>query len=86
MSPMDGANRLIKEIEDKILASFILLIISPVLLFLAAGVKLSSPGPIFYRQERVSLLAAIRLRRHRRPAVFEPGRTQIDQPAAQRFT
>ena len=54
MSPMDGANRLIKEIEDKLLASFILLIISPVLLFLAVGVKLSSPGPIFYRQERVS--------------------------------
>lgn len=53
-SPMHSrANLLLKDIEDKALASLILLLISPVMLFLAIGVKLSSPGPIFYRQERV---------------------------------
>jgi len=54
LSPMDGANRYIKAIEDKLLAGMILLLISPLLALLAIGVKLSSPGPIFYRQERVT--------------------------------
>jgi len=53
-SPMHNrVNRLLKDIEDKALASLILLLISPVMFVLAIGVKLSSPGPIFYRQERV---------------------------------
>lgn len=52
-SPMRGTNRLVKAIEDKLLASLILLFISPLLLLLVIGVKLSSPGPVFYRQERV---------------------------------
>jgi putative colanic acid biosysnthesis UDP-glucose lipid carrier transferase len=54
VTPMDGMNRFLKEIEDKLIALLILLVISPLLLALAIGVKLSSPGPIFYRQERVS--------------------------------
>ncbi|MDH5299869.1 MAG: undecaprenyl-phosphate glucose phosphotransferase [Gammaproteobacteria bacterium] len=53
-SPMHGVNWMVKNIEDKILASTILLLISPLMLALAMGVKLSSPGPVFYRQERVS--------------------------------
>jgi len=54
LTPMDGANRYIKAFEDKVLAALILLLISPLLALLAIGVKLSSPGPIFYRQERVT--------------------------------
>ncbi|MBA54429.1 MAG: undecaprenyl-phosphate glucose phosphotransferase [Pseudomonadales bacterium] len=54
LTPMDGANRYIKAFEDKVLAALILLAISPLLAILAIGVKLSSKGPIFYRQERVS--------------------------------
>ena len=54
-SPMIGVNALIKWGEDKTLALLILICISPLMLLLAAGVKLSSPGPIFYRQERVGL-------------------------------
>jgi putative colanic acid biosynthesis UDP-glucose lipid carrier transferase len=52
-SPMSGTNRLVKAIEDKFLAALILLLISPLMLVLAVGVKLSSPGPVFYRQERI---------------------------------
>ncbi|MEE2729676.1 MAG: undecaprenyl-phosphate glucose phosphotransferase [Pseudomonadota bacterium] len=54
LSPMDGANRYIKAFEDKLLAAIILFAISPLLAILALGVKLSSPGPVFYRQERVT--------------------------------
>ena len=53
-SPLDGANWLLKELEDRVAALLILLLISPLMLVIALGVKLSSPGPVFYRQERVS--------------------------------
>ncbi|MGV1017814.1 MAG: undecaprenyl-phosphate glucose phosphotransferase [Fluviibacter phosphoraccumulans] len=51
-TPMEGFNRVVKEIEDRVLAMLILLLISPVLLCIAIGVKLSSPGPVFFRQQR----------------------------------
>ena len=54
-TPMTGVNQLIKWLEDKLLSCLILLLISPLMLILAIGVKLTSPGPIFYRQERVGL-------------------------------
>ncbi|WP_428820424.1 undecaprenyl-phosphate glucose phosphotransferase [Microbulbifer sp. MCCC 1A16149] len=54
MSPMTGINRLVKAILDRALAGIILLMISPLMAILAIGVKLSSPGPVFYAQERVS--------------------------------
>ena len=53
VSPMVGVNRLIKAVEDRVIASFILLICWPILFFIAIGVKLSSPGPVFFKQERV---------------------------------
>lgn len=53
VSPLHGVNRYIKEIEDRLLAFILLVLISPLLLIIAIGVKLSSPGPVFYRQVRV---------------------------------
>lgn len=52
-TPMMGVNRLVKAVEDRVIAGLILLIISPVFLPIALAVKLSSPGPVFYRQKRV---------------------------------
>ncbi len=52
-TPMVGVNRLIKAIEDRFLSACILLLISPLLLIIAAAIKQSSPGPVFYRQKRV---------------------------------
>jgi putative colanic acid biosynthesis UDP-glucose lipid carrier transferase len=53
-SPMSGTNLLVKAIEDYVLAALIVLAISPLLAALAIGVKLSSPGPVLYRQRRVT--------------------------------
>jgi putative colanic acid biosysnthesis UDP-glucose lipid carrier transferase len=53
-SPLEGINVFIKGTEDFVLAALIVLLASPVLLLLAVGVKLSSPGPVLYRQERVT--------------------------------
>lgn len=52
-SPMQGLSRLIKAVEDRGLSALILLLISPLLMGLAIGVKLSSPGPVFFRQKRM---------------------------------
>jgi putative colanic acid biosynthesis UDP-glucose lipid carrier transferase len=53
VSPMsEPANRLLKSLEDKLVALIILLLISPLMLVLALGVKLTSHGPVFYRQQR----------------------------------
>ncbi len=52
-TPMVGMNRMKKAIEDRILAGLILLCISPLLLVISIAVKLSSKGPVFYRQKRV---------------------------------
>jgi len=54
VSPMDGANRVYKAIEDRVIAFVILFFIFPVLLLIAIAVKVTSPGPVFYKQERVS--------------------------------
>lgn len=54
ISPMDGVNRILKAFEDKLIASLILILASPLMLMIALAVRLSSPGPIFYSQQRVS--------------------------------
>lgn len=44
--------RIIKRVMDVTLASCALLVASPVLLLIAAAIKLDSPGPVFFRQDR----------------------------------
>ncbi len=51
-TPLTGTSRLAKSVEDKVLSFLILLLISPILLVVALFVKLDSPGPIFFRQNR----------------------------------
>ena len=51
-SPNDGYSRTLKRLEDVIVGSLILLMISPLMVLLAIGVKLSSPGPVFFKQKR----------------------------------
>ena len=45
----------VKRFLDLILAALALAVLSPLLLMLAAAVKLSSPGPVFFRQKRVGI-------------------------------
>jgi putative colanic acid biosynthesis UDP-glucose lipid carrier transferase len=54
-SPFVGMNALVKRVSDVVLASLILLLIAPVMGLLALGVKLSSPGPVIFRQRRNGL-------------------------------
>lgn len=52
MSPMHGIGRVIKTVEDFVLALVILVLASPLMLAIAVGVKLSSPGPVIFKQRR----------------------------------
>ncbi len=54
-TPLSGLNRVLKRVEDIVLSSLILLMISPVLLSIAAAVKLTSPGPVIFRQTRYGM-------------------------------
>jgi len=45
----------VKRAMDIVASFFALVILSPILLFIALRVRLSSPGPIFYKQERIGI-------------------------------
>jgi putative colanic acid biosynthesis UDP-glucose lipid carrier transferase len=51
-SPMVGLNRLFKAVEDRVLAAFILITISPLLMLIAISLKLTSKGPVLFKQLR----------------------------------
>jgi Undecaprenyl-phosphate glucose phosphotransferase len=47
-----GHAHLVKAIEDRVLGALILVLISPLMLLIALGIKLTSPGPILFKQMR----------------------------------
>ncbi|OQW68956.1 MAG: undecaprenyl-phosphate glucose phosphotransferase [Proteobacteria bacterium ST_bin12] len=54
-TPFTGFNGMIKRASDIVIASVLLLLLLPVLIIVALGVKLSSNGPILFRQRRYGL-------------------------------
>jgi putative colanic acid biosynthesis UDP-glucose lipid carrier transferase len=54
-SPFTGLNGLVKRASDVVLALLILVLVSPLMLAIAIGVKMSSPGPVLFRQRRYGL-------------------------------
>ena len=53
-TPLEGFQRVFKTLEDYLLGGTAALLIAPLLLAIAVGIKLTSPGPVLYRQERVT--------------------------------
>jgi Undecaprenyl-phosphate glucose phosphotransferase len=54
-SRVEGHAGVAKAIEDRLLAIVLLILLAPLMVLLAVGVKLSSPGPVIYRQKRHGL-------------------------------
>ncbi|WP_233979700.1 undecaprenyl-phosphate glucose phosphotransferase [Pectobacterium versatile] len=54
-SPMSGVNMVIKRIEDIVLSTLIIALISPLLLVIACVIKLTSPGPVIFKQTRYGM-------------------------------
>jgi putative colanic acid biosysnthesis UDP-glucose lipid carrier transferase len=73
-TPFFGVNGWLKRTEDLVLASLILILVSPLLLLIALGVKLTSPGPIIFKQRRYGLDGSeIRVYKFRTMKVCEDG-------------
>jgi putative colanic acid biosynthesis UDP-glucose lipid carrier transferase len=53
-SPLEGPGLVAKKVEDLVIAALLTLLAAPALCLIAIGVKLSSPGPVLYRQDRVT--------------------------------
>jgi putative colanic acid biosynthesis UDP-glucose lipid carrier transferase len=53
-TPLEGLQRVLKTVEDYALGGVAVLLASPLLCAIAVGLKLTSPGPVLYRQERVT--------------------------------
>ena len=54
-TPLNGINMVFKRLEDIIVSTIILILISPILLMIACAVKFTSPGPIIFRQIRYGM-------------------------------
>lgn len=54
-TPFCGVNRLFKRLSDVVFSSAILLVLAPLLLLIAIGVKWTSPGPALFKQRRYGL-------------------------------
>jgi len=54
-TPFNGSDGVIKRLSDIVLATLILILISPLLIIIAAAVRISSPGPIIFKQRRCGL-------------------------------
>ena len=54
-SPFEGEGAVLKRIEDIVLGAFFTLVSLPVMLAVAIGIKLTSPGPVLFKQNRYGL-------------------------------
>lgn len=55
LSPMEGSARLVKRLEDLIIGSIISILILPVCLAIAIAIKMTSTGPIIFKQYRTGI-------------------------------
>ncbi len=75
-SPFSADHAFIKRVEDIVVGSIILTLISPILLMIAAAVKLTSKGPVLFKQTRYGLKGEkIRVWKFRSMTVCEDGDT-----------
>jgi Undecaprenyl-phosphate glucose phosphotransferase len=53
--PLRASQRFVKDLFDRATAAVLLVLIAPLMIGIALAVKLTSPGPVFFRQERHGL-------------------------------
>ncbi len=54
-TPFHGINGLVKRGSDIVLAAAILVLVSPLMLAIALGIRFTSPGPVLFRQRRYGI-------------------------------
>ena len=75
--PLSGWSVFAKGIEDRVLATLLLIGFSPILLLVAVAIKLNSKGPVLFRQKRYGFnnneFAVLKFRTMREDAPLDPG-------------
>lgn len=89
-SPFYEVDGWLKRAEDLVLGSLILMLVAVPMLLIAIGVKLSSPGPVFFKQRRYGLNGeVIEVLKFRTMMVSEDGehipQAKKDDPRVTRF-
>jgi putative colanic acid biosysnthesis UDP-glucose lipid carrier transferase len=89
-TPFYGVDGLVKRVEDIIIASLILLVVAIPMIAIAIGIKISSPGPVIFRQYRYGLRGnKIEVWKFRTMIVLENGKmvqqAQKHDPRVTRF-
>lgn len=73
-TPFYGYNGTLKRLFDLVASAVIVTLISPIMLAIAVGVKLSSPGPVLFKQRRYGLAGEeIKVYKFRTMTVTEDG-------------
>jgi putative colanic acid biosynthesis UDP-glucose lipid carrier transferase len=73
-TPFYGVDSVVKNVSDFVFALLILILLLPAMLFIALGVKLTSPGPAVFKQRRYGLNGEeITVYKFRSMAVCEDG-------------
>src|SRR6476659_1975754 len=70
----EASGEVVKRAFDLLLAGLGLVVLAPLLLVIALAIKLDTPGPVFYRQQRVG--------RHGVPFRIHKFRTMRHEPGA----
>lgn len=68
-SRLTGSATVVKRLVDIVISAFALVVVSPILLVLAILIKVTMPGPVLFRQERIG--------RYGRPFIIYKFRTMI---------
>ena len=77
-TPFQGVDGWLKRFEDIVIGSFIVLLIALPMIAIAIGIKLTSKGPVFFKQRRYGLNGKeIRVLKFRSMTVLEDGPTVV---------
>ncbi|MBO5287075.1 MAG: undecaprenyl-phosphate glucose phosphotransferase [Clostridia bacterium] len=88
--PLDNiANAVMKRVMDIIVSLIVIILTSPIMLFAMIGVKLSSPGPVIFKQKRVGknneIFTMYKFRSMKVNEMQDTGWTTNDDPRKTRF-
>lgn len=77
-TPLDGWKRIIKRIFDIVGSIFLILLFSPIMLLIAVAIKLDTPGPVFFKYQRIG--------KHTKPFTYFKFRSMKNNVHHLRFT
>ncbi|MBL8659244.1 MAG: undecaprenyl-phosphate glucose phosphotransferase [Rhodospirillales bacterium] len=89
-APLTGWNGIVKQVEDRIISTIALLMLSPLMLLITIAIRIDSPGPVLFRQKRygfnneVIVVYKFRSMYHNRPPEADVPQATRDDPRVTR--